>query len=392
MAFFRTHVISPPPAAWDFEQLLVNGDEYFGSLEQGIRGAKQSIDLETYIFDNDPLGERLTQGLIEAHKRGVAVRVVVDGVGAQGWVYHLGRPLCAAGVPAWVYHQLPWERFLSQACGWDARGAWGQLFARINNRDHRKVCIVDGAQAWIGSLNVSANHMQSLRGENAWRDTGITVRGEDVKYLRAAFNRIWPARDVKSRAARREARLALKASAGSSVRLNATRRLRRINYKQLLARIADAKVRLWITTAYFVPSGSFLAALTAAANRCVDVRLITSSKSDVFFMPWVAAAYQYGLMRAGIQLYDYLPSILHAKTMIIDDLAMIGSSNLNQRSLIHDLEADIFTSNVQTVSRLTEQYLLDVERSRGLTLHDFRAAPFWQRWLGYATLSFKHWL
>jgi cardiolipin synthase A/B len=393
MMIFHKNFTASPPGPWEAETLLINGDEYFASLQRGIEGAQKTIELETYIYDNDIIGNRVTEWLIKAHARGVAVRVIVDGVGAQGWVFDQGLKLHRAGIEYRVYHQLPWERLFVMRRVPSDEPTWQNFFTRVNIRDHRKVCIIDGNQAWVGSLNISDHHLYEVCLEKSWRDTGIVVRGGNVKFLRAAFERLWfPPHWKTFRLQRRDTRRLIKASEGSNVRLNATRRLRRVNYQQLLSRIAAAKVRVWITTGYFVPAGSFLRALTAAANRCVDVRLLTSSKSDVFFMPWVASAFQYGLMRAGVQLYDYLPSMLHAKTIIIDDLGMVGSSNLNHRSLFHDLEADILTTNIETVSLLTEQYLKDLESARGLTLHDFRAHPLWQRAIGRLVLGFKNFL
>ncbi len=392
MPLFRQPPALSPPSPWDFERLLVNGDAYFASLEEGIKGAQKSIDLETYIFDNDALGARIVELLIAARRRGVTVRVIVDGVGSQGWVYNLGSILAENDIPARVYHQLPWEKLFSSSSNWDPEGTWASRFARINRRDHRKLCIIDGTQAWLGSLNISADHLHSERGPKAWRDTGITLRGENLKFLQAAFDLLWYPRRPKFIGVRHRARQVVKASLGTSVRLNALRRLRKINYRQLLERIGQAKVRLWITTAYFVPTGSFLRALTAAANRCVDVRLLTSAQSDIFFMPWVGVAFQYGLLRAGIQVYNYQPSILHAKTMIIDDFAMVGSSNLNHRSFVHDLEVEATSMNVGTVSGLTESFLEDLQHSKGITLHDFRRSAWWQRALGLAALVFKNWI
>ena len=388
----KDHITLVEPAPWEEEELLTNGDAFFSSLEQGIGNAQISIELEMYIFENDVIGERIVQALIAAHKRGVSVRVVVDGVGSKGWVYSLGRSLDKAKISRKVFHQLPWERLLSKEPTFDSEPTWASLYERLNSRDHRKVCIVDGSTAWVGSLNISSAHSKSLYGDLAWRDLAIRVQGDAVRHLVSAFNLIWYPRRPKYRRERRLARYLVKQSEATSVRLNATRYLRHRNYQRMLLRFDSAKERIWITNAYFVPSGSLLTALTNAASRGVDVKILTPSVSDVFFMPWVAAAFHTALLGAGVQVFEFLPSILHAKSMIIDNCAIVGTSNLNDRSLIHDLEVDILTNSSSTVTSLISEYTQDLTHSRRLTLETCQRYTWFHKLLGHSALLFRHWI
>ena len=379
-----------PP--WDSEELLPSGDRIFSSIESGIRAAKHSRALEAYIFSDDRLGSRIEEALIEAAKRGVDVRVVVDGVGSQGWIFSVGGRLRANGVNVKVYHQLPWERLFSDSSPWKALQSLTGLFLVINRRDHRKLCIIDGTLAWIGSTNITDLPLQADSGQSIRREIGMKVSGDGVKYLLGAFDLTWYPRIGRFHQERRRARRLVHSSRFSAVRINSTIRLRIYHYNLLLRRINESAVRIWIANAYFVPAGSFIEAISEAARRGVDVRIVASTQSDIFFMPWVHAAFQQALFKTGVKLYSYQPGFLHAKYMLIDDWAMVGSSNLNQRSLLHDLEADIMVKNPLTVEQLGQEYNIDVAQSSPLTSKTSVQFSWWQRLMGRLALIFKHYI
>jgi cardiolipin synthase len=160
------------------------------------------------------------------------------------------------------------------------------------------------------------------------------------------------------------------------VRLNTRRALRRENYLDLLVRILGAKRRIWIENAYFVPDGALIRALKVAAESGVDVKIVVPAISDVFFIPWVTAAFNLGLLRAGVKVFEYNKGMMHAKTVLIDDWGLVGSSNLNHRSLFHDLEADLVLADE---SACLSQVTLDNWRSR----------PTLERLIGKVLLLFK---
>jgi cardiolipin synthase len=139
-----------------------------------------------------------------------------------------------------------------------------------------------------------------------------------------------------------------------------------------------------------VPDGSLLRALTIAAQADVDVRIIVPRFSDIVFMPWITSAFQLGLLRAGVQIFEYRSSILHAKTMLVDDWVLVGSSNLNHRSLLHDLEADVVLPDDKARSSLEEQFLLDCEQSEQVTLENWRRRSLVERLLGRLLLIFRY--
>lgn len=378
------------PAAWRSENLFFDGDAFFKSLLDALGSARRSIQLESYIFERDELGQRVARQLVEAARRGVDVRVIVDGIGSAGWEARFGDWLRHNGVRYKVYHQLPWERY-SMAAALARFSGFFSLLEKINQRNHRKLCIIDGQRAFIGSMNISTVHLPSLQGSWAWRDLAICVEGEAVSELAAAFEHSWSSRRQRVASWLRRPRQG-RPGRTLLVRHNSWRGLRERNYRDLLKRMLSAKHRIWITNSYFVPPGSLLRALKHAAQHGVDVRLLVPRQSDVYFLPWVTAAFYFGLHRAGARVYEFLPAMLHAKSMLIDDWAIVGSSNLNHRSIFHDLEADVVVTGPQTREALVEAFLKNLEQSHEIFSSGWRERSCWERLLGRLALLGRYWL
>src|SRR3990167_6618243 len=331
-----------------------------------IARAQTSIDLESYLFQNDALGQRVAAALIQAAQRGIRVRVMVDGAGSPLWGTGLAQSLERAGAETKVYHPFPWSLWdWSRSfihVPWLLR--WLYLLLKINFRNHRKVCVIDNHIAYVGSFNITQLHLSQVTGGEGWRDTSVRLEGPDISELTRAFDAAWHHRPIKERLrqtfgdVRRDPR----------VRLNHTWHRRRILYKHLLGKITRCKQRIWITNAYFVPDNFLLNRLRAAARRGVDVRILLPQHSDVMMMPWASSTFYYNLLRTGIRIFEYLPSVLHAKTLILDDWMLIGSSNLNHRSLLHDLEADIHIRTESAREKLAQQFLIDLNHAREISL------------------------
>jgi cardiolipin synthase len=383
----RTPVLSNPAPAWDAVELFHAGDPFFAALEAAIESAQRTIECESYIFNLDQLGERLLAALTRAAQRGVKVRMVVDWIGSGPWVRELKAKALAAGIECKIYHEFPWSWW-----GRHVRGSWwsrvGRVLRQLNSRNHRKVWILDGQTAFVGSMNVAACHLQSLSGAQAWRDTGVRVRGGDVGVLQVGFEELWIGTLRRLRRYRKSRKQPIVPS--GLVRLNHRMRQRRENYLDLLVRLIRAQRRIYLTNAYFVPDGSLLRALTIAAGAGVDVRIVVPQFSDVVFMPWVAAALHYGLLKAGVRIFEYERSILHAKTVLIDEWGVIGSSNLNHRSLLHDLEADVVVSDSTSCASLEQQFQSDCDGAVEVTLERWRSRPLHERIIGRALLAFRY--
>lgn len=367
---------------WKKEEVFHDGDSFFERLCQELSQARETVEFESYIFENDELGRRIVESLADAARRGVRVRVLIDGVGAPWFKPTFSFALQNAGARVKVYHPIPWlvpsRRTL-------------KLFQKANRRNHRKVCIIDHQAAYVGGMNISAWHLKSVHPQNAWRDSGARVEGADVVELIHAFDTAWGKK--RRRGWWKWYRRMRKQRQGQElVQLNNTLIRRKRYYRELLRRVFEAERRIWITSAYFVPMGSLIRGLRYAAMRGVDVRLLLPGKSDIFFMRWAGAAYYHFLLKAGVRVYEYLPAVLHAKTMLIDDWAKVGSSNLNHRSLIHDLEVDVVLTSPESRRSLEEQFLKDLAQSGEITHQRWARRPWYARLASRAVLLMRYWI
>ncbi len=368
------------------ERIYTDAHEYFEGIIDAIESAKRSIDLEVYIFDNDALGARIIQALKRAALRGVAVRVLTDGVGACADFASLAETLIAAGAEVRIYHPLPWDfkqwrLSLTQSKGLEK---FANLLSFMNKRDHRKLLIIDQKSAWLGSFNISQKHLpHSAQGEN-WRDTAILISGMDLEPVQIAFDTCWH---------KRKYRHAVLHLPRTPFIFNFTRSLRNRQRKRLLNRLAQAQDKVWITNAYFVPDKKLLNALIFASYRRVDVRILLPARSDIFFIPWASSYFYHALLSAGVRIFEYQDRILHAKTIIIDDWATIGSSNLNSRSLHHDLELDYSLQQQESKESLIKDFLDDLKNSKEMDQYSFEQKRLWQRLLGgLLVIFFSRWV
>lgn len=373
------------------EKIFSDGTAYFDALIDDISKATNSIELETFIFQKDHLGDRIAKALANAADRGVHVRVLVDGAGSPLWTTNYSKMLEKSGAKTRVFHPFPWQLW-----NWSRSVVklpwmlkWVYLMLKSNSRNHRKVCVVDEKIAYIGSVNISKCHLNKSQGGDDWRDTSVRLSNTTLISLTAAFNSAWTHRTIKERL-REIFRLLRK---DPIIRLNHSRHRRRILHKNLLRKIVNCKHRVWITNAYFVPDNFLLRRLKDAARKGVDVRILLPKESDVIMMPWASSTFYYSLLKAGVRIFEYLPSMLHAKSLIIDNWVLLGSSNLNHRSLLHDLEADINLSNPQSKKELEQLFLSDIQKSREVALDSWqRLRPFRQRFMGRLVLYLRYWI
>lgn len=365
------------------ETVFSDGSKYFTSLLQDIEAASTSIDLETYTFELDSLGQQVADHLSAASRRGVKVKLMLDGVGSAYWSRSVSEQLKQAGVQVRIFRPLPWN--IRQ---WDwtlPQPSWlvklQHLLANMSRRNHRKICLLDGRIAWIGSFNICKCHLSKEQGGAGWRDTAIRLEGFALDELQHAFDSAWF--DDSSRVPRKIFSL-------SHFRLNHIRRqkLRR----DLLNRISRCNSRIWITNAYFVPDASFLRCLKKAAWHGVAAQILLPGTSDVFFMPWASAVFYRSLLKSGVRIFEYTGSMLHAKIMILDDWMTVGSSNLDYRSFFHNLEVDIVLSLPSSKTAIQEQFLDDINHSQEIFIKDLPHRLWWKQLIGRFLLHMKRWL
>lgn len=383
---------------WDEEEVFASSDEFFAGLLAEIQQAQKSIDFEVYIFELDRLGKRILTALEAAAARGVEVRLMVDGVGSPSWNAPLLKTLEQNKLNARIYRPYPWVkmglRFYPRMFQFHRLG---NLFRKLNRRNHRKVCVIDSKVAWVGSMNVAEKLMRSYASHEAWRETGTRVRGAAVEVLTFAFERAWMMawagrpRSFHLRKTKIQ-QMVLFWKKNTLVRLNLSVYLRNLYYQDLLERLHTAHQRIWITSAYFIPSGSILRALRTAARSGVDVRILVSKKMDVKLVRWVMRVVLSALIEARVRVFEYESRILHAKSMIVDHWAMVGSSNLNHRSLIHDLEVDVVLNRVDSLKDLEKYFIRDLSSAKEMTLEESRSDWSLQKILGRILFFFRYWL
>lgn len=383
---------------WKSENVLFDGDAYYDALFTEWERATRTIDFEVYIFDNDQIGSEVVRELKKAVDRGIRVRLLVDGIGASGWWQTQGLLLENSGLEVRVYHPLLstelWRRLMIDF-GFirpEKKPKRSLFLRRLNRRNHRKVSLIDGQIAFIGSVNVTNCHLKRFSGPRYWRDTCVRLEGPGLVELQGAFEHAW----MRSQAVTSPRKLKMRFSFRSRriptskpVSLNYTRKLRkqsRIRFVQTLDRMQE---RIWISNAYLAPPSNIVRRLKNAAKRGVDVRILIPKTSDVWFMPFIGRAYYRSLMKAGIRIFEYQPRFLHAKSLVIDNEASIGSSNLNRRSFLHDLEVDVRLDAPESVKMMSDQYLADLSQSVEILNHGTIVGSRLGRILNYL---FRYWV
>jgi len=362
--------------------LIFDAETYFTRLILAVDSARETVLVETYIYRFDSIGVRVAEALIRAAQRGVDVRLVVDGFGTPfwrgGWVDRLEE----AGVKTLVFHPLPWQlwRWGRKALHAPPLRRLFRSFIEANHRDHRKLTVVDGEKAWVSSMNITEDHTGLHDRGIPWRDTAVEITTPSkVDYVQRLALQNWGEPGPG-------------AFDHPMVHSNETLGKRLKHHRDLVQRIHEARRRIWITTPYFVPSGSLIRAVKKAAQSEVDVRLLLPLKSDMPIVRWASAGFYQSLLESGVKIYEYRKSVLHAKHILIDDWAILGSSNLNQRSVRHDLEIDVVLTSPTNTGKLEHQFEIDIKDSIEFSVTTWYRFNWSRAWLGRIILLLRYWL
>ena len=354
--------------------LLVDGPATYAAMYDAIRKAKHNVNLETFILEDDPLTQTLTELLIRKRSAGVEVNLLYDAVGAIGTPAAFFERLRAAGIQMLEFNPVS---ALKPAA-----------LARINNRNHRKLLIVDGRVVFTGGVNLGSELSGSGSGasqENerglSWRDTNVRIEGPVAAEFQRAFLRHW-----KSQAgpalARSDYFPPVRPGGAHIVRAIASRADAPVPliYSTLISAIRSASRRIHITGAYFAPNPHFLRALKDAARRGVEVILVLPQHSDSW-LPLAAGHSHYtALLEAGISIYERQDYVLHAKTIMIDDVwSTIGSSNLDWRSFRHNDEINAVSLGRDFAGQMQTLFEDDLKHSKRITLAQWRQRSLWAR-------------
>ncbi len=336
-------------------RLLKDAGQNYPAWLGAIRAAEHTIHFESYIIHDDATGQEFARALVARARSGVRVRVIYDWLGAVGKTgRRFWRDLRAAGVEVRGFNPPG----LSSPFAWLAR-------------DHRKMLAVDGRVAFVTGLCVGRHWVgDPARGIEPWRDTGVVVRGPAVAALEEAFARMWalaagsPAPGT-SRLARDRAAPAGHMAMRVIASAPGTAAVYRLD--QLIA--AAARRTLWLTDAYFVGTATYVQALSSAARDGVDVRLLVPGASDIWLLRGLSRAGYRPLLEAGVRVYEWNGSMLHAKTAVADGRwARVGSTNLNLQSWFGNWELDVAVEDEGFAQAMERMYLDDLTRATEITL------------------------
>ncbi len=350
-AFFRA--AGAPLVRGNAVHLLRDAAENFPAWLAAIRDAQRLVLLEFYIIEDDAVGREMVEALVERASRGVRVCVVYDWLGSRGFG-PLHRRLEAAGAEVRCFNPPR----LDSPFGW-------------LSRDHRKMIAVDGRVGFVSGLCVSAKWLgNAARRIDPWRDTGLEMRGPAVAELERAFAEVWRAIGPEPLAVDALTPPAAIAPAGDyAVRVVAGRPAGAgmLRLDQLIASVAET--RLWLTDAYFVGWAPYVQALRAAAADGVDVRLLVPGASDVPVVSALSRAGYRPLLEAGVRVFEWNGSMLHAKTALADrHWARVGSTNLNFASWMSNYELDVAIEDERFADRMAAMYEEDLGNATEVVL------------------------
>jgi cardiolipin synthase A/B len=368
--------------------LLIDGPATYRVMGDAIDKARHTIYVETYIFADDKVGQQFARRLQDKAREGVAVRVIYDSVGSMTSGEDFFNSMKDAGVLLIEYNSI--------------NPITSSSTLPVNNRDHRKLLIVDDAVAFTGGINFSETYRSSSPRKPAsdklkagWRDTHIAIYGPAVMGFKQTFREQWqrqggaavdvPARGAIPDKAGTDLIVALQSEGGSDTESPI--------YRAYLEAIKMAERRVWITQAYFVPDKEFLDQLKDAALRGVDVRILVPGISDSNVVLYASRSHYGDLLSHGVRVYENHSSVLHAKTAVIDGIwSTVGSSNLDFRSFLHNDEVNAIVLGKDFGKQMERQFELDISGSQVLSIEDWQDRPLTYKLQEVIGRSVEYWL
>ncbi|HJV68461.1 phospholipase D-like domain-containing protein [Ideonella sp.] len=385
-------IVGSPLTTGNHAVLLQDGPATYQAMFGAIAAAHDHINMETYILDDDEVGQRFAQVLIDKQREGVQVHLIRDSVGTLGTPAAFFQRLSDSGVQVLEFNPLnPLV----------ARKDW-----ELNQRDHRKLLVVDGHTAFLGGINISSVYSGGSFGRRpkpgaaqpdaapTWRDTDLQLQGPVVAELQKMFLAAWTAQHGPPLAERawfpppqvagRQVVRAIGSSPDEPVSLI---------HSTLLSAIDNAETSVQLTNAYFVPDPQLLASLVAAARRGVAVRLILPGHTDSWLTLYAGRAHYARLLEAGVRIFERRGAILHAKTALVDGVwATVGSTNLDWRSFVHNHELDAVVLGTEFGQQVQAMFDRDLAESDEVLLAQWAARPPTLRLLEWFSGLWAYWL
>ena len=377
--------------------ILEDGENTYAAMFSAIAAARDSINMETYILDDDEVGRRLADLLVAKQAQGVQVNLIHDAVGTLGTKKEFFQRLRDAGVNVLTFNPV---NPLAAKAGW-----------QVNNRDHRKLLVVDGKSAVLGGINISSVYSSSPGGTSGsgsgigsrggdrktglpWRDTDLLIEGPVVAELQKLFVESWNGQKGAP-LAQRLYFPPLQAQGSEVVRAIGSAPDEPFSqiYVTLISAIHSAESEILLTNAYFVPDPQLKQALIRAVARGVDVKLILPSTSDSSLVFHAGRGHYDELLRGGVKLYERRSALLHSKTGVIDGVwATVGSTNLDWRSFLHNQELTAVILGSEFGAKMRAAFERDLAESVQVTLETWQRRPVTTRAKELFARLWEYWL
>ena len=340
-------------------EIYFSGEEKFKALFDSIERAKEYIYLEYYIFKYDGIGRKLIDKLTQKAKEGVEVKILYDGMGGRKLKDSHFEEFKKAGGEIAVFFP-PFIPFIS---------------LRINYRNHRKICIIDGKEAFVGGFNIGDEYLGLSSKFGFWRDTHIRIRGTAVNGLQWRFFKDWrfAAKRDNVRCELNPVKDIVKGKAGIQIVSSGPDSKWSSVKDGYFKMINKAKERIYIQTPYFIPDDSIFEALKVAGLSGIDVKVMIPSKPDHPFVSWAGLSYMGELLEAGVKFYTYQKGFLHSKVLIMDDfVTSIGTANLDIRSFKLNFEVNAFIYDEYVNKEMVQQFNEDLKYCKEITLEEYK--------------------
>jgi cardiolipin synthase len=382
-------IVGSPLTVGNKVALLQDGPATFKLMFAAIRNAKDHINMETYIIEDDEVGNRFSDALIRKQAQGVQVNFIYDSVGSINTPTAFFKRLTDGGIKVLEFNPV---NPLTAKKGWD-----------VNLRDHRKLLIVDGRTAFLGGINISSVYSggsfsqrskQRPEGGPPWRDTHMQVEGPVVGEFQKMFLATWEKQKGETLAPRKyfpqlgnrgkEVVRAIGSSPDEPYSLI---------YATLISAVGSAETTVFLTNAYFVPDPQLLAALKDAVQRGVDVRIILPSNTDSWLVFHAGRSYYAELLGAGVKIYERHDALLHSKTALIDGVwSTIGSTNLDWRSFLHNEEVNAVILGQEFGAQMQSMFEMDLASSSPITLEQWEQRSIGDRLKETLARIWEYWL
>lgn len=347
-------------------EVLTNGPAFYPAELDAIRNATQSVNIEAYIFQKGEIARKYVEALADRARAGVRVNLVLDAFGSAGTSKTFLSPLLDAGGKVRWYNGPRWWRLM-----------------HLDNRTHRELMVVDGRIGFIGGAGIADQWYSGVKGKPRWRDSYVRIEGEAVPNLQATFAENWLSvsgelltGDAYFPSIRSEHPLVAMVVNSTPTVGGATRA--RILFQLLLA---SAQQSISITTPYFLPDRSLMRELCRAIERGIKVRILVPGRKSDHMVTRSTSRAGYGeLLKAGAEVYEYQPAMIHAKVMCVDNLwVVVGSTNFDNRSFGINDEVNLAIRNVNIAMRFENDMALDLSQSRRISLDEWRHRPVTER-------------